>query len=112
MSGAFGFDTTAQPIVSINAGGAVANGVALDNKSCRANHTMAAVTSAGVTGGTAQLQGSLDGVNWFNLGAAVNLNAANTVFPLSVGASAARFVRAQITGAMVGGTVTITVGSA
>lgn len=112
MSGAFGFDTTAQPLVSVLNGGAVANGAALDNKSCRANHTMAAVTSAGVTGGTAQLQGSLDGNNWFNIGAAVNLNAANTVFPLSAGGTAARFVRAAITGVMVGGTVTITVGSA
>jgi hypothetical protein len=112
VSGAFGFGTGVQPAVSINAGAGVANGAAMDNKSCRANHTMAAVTSAGVSAGTVQLQGSLDGNNWFNIGAPVNTNAAGTVFPLSAGATPARFVRAQITVAITGGTVTVTVGSA
>lgn len=112
MSGAFGFGTSGQPVTSINNGAAIANGAALDNKSCRANHTLAALSSAGVTGGTMQLQGSLDGANWFNIGAALNINAAATVFQVSAGATPARFIRAQITAGIVGGTVTALVGSA
>lgn len=112
MSGANLFTSSELPLVSINAGQAIANGAALDNKSCRANHTAAVLSSAGVTAGTVQLQGSLDGVSWFPLGAALNINAAGTVFTVSVGAVAARFIRAQITVGITGGTVTATVGSA
>lgn len=112
MSGADPIFNSENPLLSINAGGAIANGAALDNKSCRANHTAQALSSAGVTAGTVQLQGSLDGVSWFNIGAALNINAAATVFQVSAGATPARFIRAQVTVAITGGTVTVFVGSA
>jgi hypothetical protein len=51
-----------------------------DNVVCRANHTLAVTSSAGVSAGAVQFQGSLDGVNWFNLGSPVTTNTASTTF--------------------------------
>jgi hypothetical protein len=70
------------------------------------------VTSgAGVSAGSVQLQGSLDGTNWYNLGSAVSTTTASTVFtPVIVTATAARFVRANVATAITGGTVSASVG--
>lgn len=112
MSGALNYGTSRPPLVSILAGSAIASGTALDNESCRANHTIQAVTSAGVSAGAVQLQGSLDGVNWFNIGAALTTATPTTVFQQSTTGLPARFVRATISTVITGGTVTVTVGSA
>lgn len=111
MSGADPIFNSENPTTSFVNGQAIANGAALDNKSCRANHTCTVLSSAGVTAGTVQLEGSLDGASWFNIGAALNINAANTVFSVSASGVAARFIRAAITVAITGGTATATIGS-
>jgi hypothetical protein len=85
---------------AVNTVGAVA-----DAGEVRANSAMVVVTSAGVTAGAVQLQGSLDATNWFPLGAAVTTNAASTVFPVFVASSPTRYVRAKVTTAITGGTV-------
>lgn len=72
---------------------------------------MQVTSGTGVSAGAVQMQGSLDGVNWFNLGAATNTNAASTVFaPVVVSGTAVRYVRASITTPITGGTVTAAVG--
>jgi hypothetical protein len=111
VSGSQTFLVSEQPIVSVLNGSAIANGLALDNKSCRQTHTIVAVTSAGVSAGGVQLQGSLDGVSWYPIGAALPTAAASTVFQQSTASIPARFVRATISTAITGGTVTCTIGS-
>jgi hypothetical protein len=100
-----------KPFVSILNGAAVANGTQWDNGSCRATHTIVAATSAGVAAGGVQLQGSLDGVSWFNIGAALPCAAASSVFQQSTGVTPARYIRGNVSTLVTGGTVTITIGS-
>jgi len=79
----------------------------------RLNHSMAVVTSAGVSAGVVQLQGSLDGTNWFNLPAtsSQSTSAANTTYLVTPPACPALFIRAGITTVITGGTVTVIVAS-
>lgn len=111
MSGANEMGPGGAPLKSIAAGAAIANGTARDNGSCRTAHNVVAVTSAGVSAGGVQLQGSLDGTNWYPLGAALPCAAASTVFQQAVTAIPSRFVRANISTTVVGGTVDVWVGS-
>lgn len=99
-----------QPFTSLNAASAIGTGAALDNGYPRANASMVVTASAGVTAGDVQLQGSHDGVNWVNLGAAVATAAPGTFIASSAGAPM-RYLRAAITTAITGGTVTATVAS-
>jgi len=74
---------------------------------------MQVTSGLSVSAGSVQMQGSLDGTNWFNLGTATNTNAASTVFaPVIVTGTAVRYVRAHIATNITGGTVTATVGMA
>ena len=90
-------------------------GAALDNAGVRNNHSLVAVTSAGVSAGAVQLQGSQDGTNWFNLlSTPLTTNTASTVFgPLTSTATLTpvRFLRALISTAITGGTVSAWVAS-
>lgn len=82
-----------------------ATGTAVDGRVAHANAQMVVTSGAGVSAGSVQMQGSLDGTNWFNIGSAVNTNAANTTFaPILVTGTAVRYVRAVATG-ITGGTV-------
>jgi hypothetical protein len=83
----------------------------MDNGVPRAAHTMAIVGSAGISAGSVRLDGSLDGTNWFQLIVATAA-AASAVTPASVGNTPARFVRATIAVAVVGGTVAVSIASA
>ena len=112
MSGATGFMSAPAPIKSLNAVAAVGSGTVLDNQSAKSDHTVQILTSAGVSAGDVQLQGSLDNVSWFDIGAAVAVAAANTVFQQSSTGIPARFIRASITTAITGGTVVVYIGSA
>lgn len=112
MSGANELGPGGAPFKCIAAGAAVANGFARDNGSCRGSHSIVAITSVGVNAGAVQLQGSLDGVNWFPIGAALACAAASTVFQQSTGLTPSRFVRGNISTTVVGGTVDVWVGSA
>lgn len=108
------FGSGIAPATSLTAVSAVSSGTAVDGGVCRLNHSMAVTTSAGVSAGVAQLQGSLDGVNWFNMPATSNVttSAASTTYLVTPPACPARFVRASITTIITGGTITAVVGSA
>lgn len=98
------------PAVSLSAVSAVGGGSVLDGLAVRANAVMSVTTSAGVTAGAVQLQGSLDKTNWFNLGSAVSTTAANTTTQVVVSNAYARYVRAAVTTGVTGGTVSASVG--
>jgi hypothetical protein len=89
----------------------MASGAELDGGVIRANAIMVVNSSAGVSAGSVQLQGSLDGTNWFNLGSAMSTSTASTVFtPVVETDIFVRFIRANIATAITGGTVTAVVG--
>jgi hypothetical protein len=99
------------PAISLNAISAVGPGTALDGIVCRNAAIMVVTSSAGVSAGSVQLQGSLDGTNWYSLGSAVTTSTASTTFaPVVVTGAFTRYVRANIATAITGGTVTVTVG--
>lgn len=87
------------------------NGTAINGGTVRGTAYMVVTSGAGVSAGAVQLQGSLDGVNWFNLGSAVTTNAASTTFaPVIVSGTAVQYVRATITTGITGGTISANVG--
>jgi hypothetical protein len=98
------------PAVSLTAVSTVQAGTALDGLCVRANAVISVTTSAGVTAGAVQLQGSLDGVNYFNLGSAISTTTASTTTAVLVQNAFARFVRAAVVTAITGGTVSASVG--
>jgi hypothetical protein len=98
------------PATSLTNVSAVSSGTALDGLSLRSTVAMVLNSSAGVSAGSVQLQGSLDNVNWYNLGTAVSTTTASTVFaPVVVSATAARYARASVVTAITGGTISATV---
>lgn len=83
---------------------AVSNGTVLNMGSTRNNHIMVLLATGPPASGTVQLQGSLDGVSWYNLGAPQS--------PLAVGVSIVSVVdipaiqlRAAITIVFAGGAI-------
>ncbi len=99
------------PIVSLSAASSTGPGAVLDGPACRANAVMVVTSSSGVSAGSVQLQGSLDGTNWYSLGSAVSTSSASTTFsPVVVGRAYTRYVRAEIATAITGGTVPASVG--
>ena len=85
------------------------NGTTLDSGLSHNNVTLAVTLSFGVapTAISTQLQGSLDGVNWFNLGAALTSLTAGTTVVSNTG-SPAQFFRANTT--ITGGTAPVLTG--
>lgn len=101
-----------QGFTSLSAVSAVGPGVVLNGGACRSSHTIVVASSPGVSAGAVQLQGSLDGINWFNLGAAINTNTASTTFaPVVVSNQPVQYLRAYITSVITGGTVTALIAS-
>jgi hypothetical protein len=99
------------PVVSLSGKSATSSTpVVLDGLSLRTVATMVVTTSSGVSAGAVQLQGSLDSVNWVNLGSAVSTTAASTSTQVSVTAANARYFRAAITTTITGGTISASVG--
>lgn len=98
------------PIVSLSAVSAVGAGTVLDGLVVRSAAVMSVTTSSGVSAGSVQLQGSLDGVNWFSLGSATSTTSASTTTQTVVSSAYARYVRANVGTAITGGTVTVSVG--
>jgi len=98
------------PLVSLSAVSAAGPGAALDGLVTRSTATIVVSSSAGVSGGSVALQGSLDGSAWFSMGSAISTTTASTVFaPVQV-SQLVRYVRANIATAITGGTVTASVG--
>lgn len=99
-----------EPAVSLSAVSAVGAGTALDGAVVRSAAVLSVTTSAGVTAGAVQLQGSLDGTNWFSLGSAQSTTTASATTQTVVSSAYACYVRAAVTTAITGGTVTVSVG--
>ena len=90
-----------------SAGGA---GTAIDLGFPMSNHLVAIVGSAGISAGAVKLEGSLDDVNWFQLIAPVTATASSTVTG-TIANTPCRYVRGNVSTAIVGGTVTVLVNS-
>lgn len=86
-------------------------GSTLDNGAARATHAMVITLAGTISAGTFQLQGSLDGQNWFPLGSATSPTS-TLVTQVAVTGAPAQFVRAQVTVALVGSTAGVMVASA
>ncbi|WP_142393872.1 hypothetical protein [Mycobacterium kansasii] len=98
------------PLVSLSNVSATGAGAALDGLVIRTTAVMVVTSSAGVSAGAVQAQTSLDGVNWANAGSSVSTSTASTVFAPVVVTGAFRYVRANVTTAITGGTISATVG--
>jgi len=81
------------PVKSLSAVSATGPGTALDGLAVRATAVMVVSSSAGVSAGSVQLQGSLDGTNYYNLGSAVSTSSASA--PRSRPSSCRRLTRAM-----------------
>jgi hypothetical protein len=98
------------PIVSLSAVSATGAGTVLDGLAIRMNAVMVVTTSAGVSAGSVQLQGSNDNTNWYSLGSAVSTTAASTSTLVTVTSAFSRWVRANVGTTITGtGTPTVTV---
>jgi len=103
------------PLQSLTNVSATGPGAVLDNTGVRNNHAMVVVSGAGVSGGVVTLQGSQDNVNWFVFTPTVliTVNAANNVFPIATATlTPVRYLRANITTIISGGTISAWVASA
>jgi hypothetical protein len=105
-----GYTQGLQPLVSLTAVSATGPGLALDAVVCRGNAVMTVTTSAGVSAGSVQCQGSLDNVNWVNVGTAVTTSTASTTTAVIATSQFYRYYRANVATAITGGTVTVSVG--
>lgn len=98
------------PVKSLSAAAATtATSVVLDGVVMRTNSTLVVVTGTGVSAGDVELQGSLDGTNWYVIGSALAVSAASTVYH-QTGNVPARFFRAIVSTAITGGTVDAWIG--
>lgn len=102
------------PVLSLNGVSATGPGAVLSNAGVRNNHSLVVTTSAGVSAGVVALEGSQDNVNWvFAPLSTVTANAANRTF-LGTAATLTpfRYLRANITTVITGGTVIAYIASA
>jgi hypothetical protein len=100
----------AGPVTSLSAV-TTGNGTALNGGCPHNNHTMVATTSAGVSAGAVQLQGSMDNVNWVSLGSPLTTAVASTTTAQTQSAQPWQYIRAVVTTTIVGGTITVLVAS-
>lgn len=100
------------PVQSIVPGtSATGRGSVLDNQGVRNNHNLVVTSSAGVSGGIVALQGSQDNVNWVTLVSTSALGASATVTVVT-SLTPFRYICANITTIISGGTVTAYIASA
>ena len=99
-------------VTSLNAQSAVQTGAVLDNVWFQSNHSIVVTTGAGVSAGVVALRGSHDGVNWTTTPlASITTAAASTVYAGNSASFPFRYLRADITTVISGGTVTATIAS-
>jgi hypothetical protein len=97
------------PATSLSAVSAVQAGTALDGLTLRTTAVLSVTTTAGVSAGAVQLQGSIDGTHFYNLGSAVTTTAASTTTQVAVSSAYSRYVRAAITTSVTGGSISASV---
>src|SRR6202034_3672966 len=83
-------DTTG---ISVAAGSTNVTGTAVDMGRTTAYPVGVVTTPGTLTGGTGQLQGSLDGTNWFNIGTNATLGTTGSTLLAGSGPTPARYVR-------------------
>ncbi len=89
------------PLSSLAAAAATGGGTPYDLGVCHGNFSMAVTVAGGPSGCGVQLQGSLDGTNWYSLGSATSNTSGTAVATASN--TPARYVRANLT-TLTGGT--------
>jgi hypothetical protein len=101
------------PVVSLSAQSATsATPTILDGLSTRTTAIMVVNSSAGVSAGSVQLYGSLDGTVFYALGSAVSTSSASTTFtPVVTTSTPFRYLKAVIATTITGGTITASVGA-
>lgn len=104
------YTTGLPPVHSLTAASATnATATVLDGVTVRTNSLLVVVTGTGVSAGDVKIEGSLDGTNWYAIGSALAVSAANTVYTQS-GTTPARYFRAVVSTAITGGTVDAWIG--
>jgi len=100
----------ASTVTSLNAAGS-GTGSVIDLGTVRVNNFAIVTSSAGATLGVVALQGSLDNTNWYTINSSAAVTASTTVAVVAATAPIpARYLRASLTVAVTGGTVTVVVG--
>jgi hypothetical protein len=99
------------PVASLTAQSATtAVPTVLDGLSVRTTAVLVVNSSAGVSAGSVQLYGSLDGTAFYTLGSAVSTASASTTFtPVVVSNVPFRYLKAVIATAITGGTISASV---
>ena len=104
------------PILSLNAASAAnTNGTVLDGLCVRSSAVIQIAASTGVTAGAVQLQSSLDGQNFWNVGSPITVTAPGTTaesysLPANSG-NIGRYFRASVSTAVTGGSVSVWIGT-
>lgn len=104
--------SSSQSQLSLSGVSGTGAGTVLDNDSSKAVHGIIVVTGTGVSAGTVVLQVSHDNVNWFTTAASVSTASASAVLSATAVTFPARYVRANVTVGITGGTISATVASA
>lgn len=101
------------PVVSLSAKSATTSTpTVLDGLTTRTTAVMVVNSSAGVSAGSVQLYGSLDGTVFYTLGSPVSTTSASTVSTPVVSTSVPfRYLKAVIATTITGGTITASVGA-
>lgn len=100
------------PVHSLTAATATtAPSTALDAATIRPNAVLVVTTGAGVSAGGIQLQMSLDGTNFVNVGSALAVSAANTTYSQTSTSAFGRYFRAVVSTNITGGSVDAWVGA-
>jgi hypothetical protein len=98
------------PIRSLTAASATnAASTVLDGVVVRTNSILVVVTGTGVSAGAVKIQASMDNANWYTIGSALSVTAANTVYT-QTGTVPGRYFRAIVSTAITGGTVDAWIG--
>jgi hypothetical protein len=101
------------PQLAFAAQSAINSAGVLDNGIARAYHTLVVQSGASVSAGVVAIELSNDGTNWYAPASnSVTTSAQNTTYSVTVGPLAFEYVRARISTAITGGTVTATLASA
>lgn len=96
------------PVLSLNAV-TTGNGSVLDAGVVRSTAVWSLTGGTSVTAGAAALQGSLDGANWYALGAAVTVPTTATTTQTVETSAYARFYRVVVSTTVTGGAATASV---
>jgi hypothetical protein len=106
------YTTGVGPVHSLTAATSTsATSTALDAATIRQNAVLVVTTGAGVSAGDVELQASLDGTNFWTVGSALAVSAANTTYSQTSTSAFGRYFRAVVSTNITGGSVDAWVGA-